>query len=109
MFTVFNIQFQSIETYGDALVLKGESEEVRRVHENMLNLLYEKITTKNPEYEGRNYGAHLTLFRFIDDMDLSEAISEAKKLLGTCKIESVVLAEIGKNRDFYRELCFVKL
>ncbi|MDD5376760.1 MAG: hypothetical protein PHH16_01450 [Candidatus Gracilibacteria bacterium] len=109
IFTVLDIHFQSIETYGDALVLKGESEEVRIAHENLLRLLYEKILTKNPEYEGKKYGAHLTLLRFAKDTDIANLAYRAQDLLGTYKIESVVLAEIGVKRNFYRELHSIKI
>lgn len=37
--------------YGDAIVLKGESTEITKIHLEILRLLGDQIITKNPEYE----------------------------------------------------------
>lgn len=37
--------------YGDAIVLKGESVSITKIHLEILRLLEDKIITKNPEYE----------------------------------------------------------
>lgn len=109
VFSGGEIDVQSMQTYSDALVMKGENIKIRKMHNDIVLLVNEKGITKNPEYEWENYGIHLTLFRINDDMNLKEITIDAKNLLGSVKIASVTLAEIGKNRDSYRELYSIKL
>lgn len=107
-FSALDIDFQSVKIYSDAVVLKGESKSIERVHGEILDLLDGRTVTRS-QYEGENYGVHLTLFRFTDNLDLSAPLPEATDLIGVSRIEAVILAEYGKDRDFYKELAFVKL
>ncbi len=108
-FAILDIHLWSTEIFWNALVLNGKGEEIRKLNENIIDTLGKQIITKNPEFEGKNYQSHLTLFRFSPDRDLSKIILEARELLGTYKIKSIILAEIGEDRDFYRELYSINL
>ena len=64
-FEIARIQFsfKQPERFGDAIVLPGSSPTLTNKHTEIVSLLQTYTRTVNPEWEGKNFQAHLTIVR----------------------------------------------
>lgn len=86
----FKIDFDHVEALGGALVLLGESKEIRSAHKKIVKDLQEKTITEKPEWELEGYKIHMTLRRGVD----SVANIEVPKINQTI-VDRMALYEIG--------------
>lgn len=55
--------FDKSERFGDAIVLSGKSTMLLEKHKEIVALLKDHTETVNPEWEGNNFTAHMTIVR----------------------------------------------
>lgn len=86
----FKIYFERVEALGGALVLLGESKEIRIAHEKIVNDLQKKTITEKPEWELAGYKIHLTLRR-----DISSTTNIEVPKINQTIVDRMALYEIG--------------
>ena len=59
--------FDKLERFGEAVVLSGKSAILFKKHKEMLEILKNYAETVNPEWEGDNFKAHLTIVRDLEN------------------------------------------